>query len=82
MNCPKIQSVKAIDAYILVIEFDNEQKKAYDIRPLLKKEMFAPLRNEALFKTVQVEQGGYAIIWSNDLDISEHELWRHGQVIS
>jgi len=81
MNYPKVQSASAIDDHILVIEFDNKQKKKYDIRPLLRKERFAPLRNQALFRTVQVEKGGYAIVWNSCIDISEHELWSHGQAI-
>ena len=33
-------------------------KKKYDVIPLLEKEMFIPLKNPALFNTVQVEQAG------------------------
>ena len=79
MNHPKIQSASTIDDHTLLIEFDNKQKKQYDITPLLNNEMFAPLRSYALFKAVQVETGGYAVVWSNTIDISEYELWQHGQ---
>ena len=81
MTYPKIQSAKAVDDHTLVIEFNNKQKKKYDITPLLEREMFAPLKNQALFKAVQVEQGGYAIVWNSSIDISEHELWSHGQAM-
>lgn len=79
MQYPKIKSVLAINNHILIVEFDNNQKRKYDITPLLSKEMFYPLKNPALFKTVSVEQGGYAVIWNKDIDISEYELWSHGQ---
>jgi len=79
MQYPKIKTVNVIDNYILLIEFDNNQKKKYDVAPLLNKEMFSPLKNPALFKAVKVEIGGYAVTWNNDIDISEYELWRHGQ---
>lgn len=81
MTYPKIQTAKAIDNRILVIRFTNGQQKKYDITPLLEREMFAPLKNPALFKAVQVEQGGYAIAWNNNIDISEYELWSHGQAM-
>jgi hypothetical protein len=45
MNIPKIKSAEAIDNHTLVILFNNNQKKSYDITPLLSKEMFSPLRN-------------------------------------
>ena len=82
MISPRIYSAKAVDAHTLVIEFNNNQKKKYDITPLLEREMFAPLKNPALFKAVQVEQGGYAVVWNNSIDISEYELWSHGQAMA
>ncbi|MCI5165254.1 MAG: DUF2442 domain-containing protein [Candidatus Electrothrix sp. GM3_4] len=78
MNYPKVRSVKAIDNHILIVEFDNNQKKQYDVAPLLEKEMFSPLKNTALFKAVRVEQGGWAVSWNNAIDLSEFELWSHG----
>jgi len=64
MNHPKIKSAKAIDDQILVIDFDNNQKKKYDVSPLLEKDMFSPLKNPALFKAVKVDSGGYAVLWN------------------
>ena len=82
MNCPKVKSAQAVDECTLIVEFDNKQKKKYDITPLLEKKMFSPLRNPALFKAVQVEQGGYAVVWGKNIDISEYELWSRGQTIT
>lgn len=82
MKYPKIQSVKAINDNKLVIVFDNKKTKKYDVTPLLKEEMFTPLKNRALFNSVQVELGGYAVSWNSDIDISEYELWNHGLEIS
>jgi hypothetical protein len=75
---PKIVSVQPIDNYQLIVEFSNHQYRQYDIKPLLKKEMFAPLKNSAFFKNVQIESGGYAVSWNEDIDISEYELWLNG----
>jgi hypothetical protein len=82
MIYPKIHSVEAVASHLLIIEFDNKQKKQYDTTPLFEKEAFAPLKNIALFKAVQVEKGGYAVYWNSDIDISEYELWCHGKEIS
>ncbi|CAK8718121.1 MAG: Protein of unknown function (DUF2442) [Candidatus Electronema aureum] len=78
MNCPKVRSVKATDNHILIVEFDNNEKRQYDVTPLLKKEMFAPLKNSAFFKSVRVEQGGSAVSWNDAIDLSEFELWSRG----
>lgn len=79
MNIPKIKSAEAIDNHTLVVLFDNNQRKKYDITPLLDKEMFILLKNSALFKSVKVDHGGYAVVWNSDIDISEYELWEHGK---
>jgi hypothetical protein len=79
MNVPKIISAETIDNHTLVVLFDNNQRKKYDITPLLDKEMFFPLKNTALFKSVKVDHGGYALVWNSDIDISEYELWIHGE---
>jgi len=82
MKHPKILSALAIDSRTLLIEFDNKEKKEYDITPLLKKEMFFPLKNSAFFKAVKVDQGGYAVVWDSNIDLSEYELWSNGQPVS
>jgi hypothetical protein len=70
MNYPKIISVKPLKNYQLMIEFSNREHRHYDVKPLLK--------NEAFFNNVKIEQGGYAVSWSEDIDISEYELWKSG----
>jgi hypothetical protein len=81
MRYPKVKSALAIDDHTLLVEFDNDEKRKYNVTPLLRKDMFSRLRNPAFFKSVQVEQGGYAVVWDSTIDISEHELWQHGQAV-
>ena len=82
MPVPRVRSVIPIGDHTLLVEFDNREKRKYDITQLLEKDMFAPLKNPAFFKTVQVEKEGYAVYWNSEIDISEHELWHHGQILS
>jgi len=81
MNYPKINSAKAVTDFTLLIEFDNSEKKIYDITPLLEKEMFSPLKNSIFFRNVQVDKGGYAVFWNEEIDLSEYELWTHGKKV-
>lgn len=78
MNYPRIHRAKAIDDTTLIIEFTNQEVKKYDVRPLLETPMFSPLRQPAFFKTFKVESGGYAIVWNEEIDLSEYELWKNG----
>ena len=81
MNIPRIQIAEARDGHILVVTFTNGRRKRYDTSRLAARESFVPLRNEAFFKNVSVEPGGYAVSWSAEIDISEYELWQNGEDI-
>jgi hypothetical protein len=81
MNTPRIKHVEPQEGRFLVVTFTNDKTKKYDTKRLAKLGMFAPLQNQAFFKNVRVEPGGYAVSWNSDIDISEHELWQHGEEI-
>ena len=78
MKPPKIISAQVLDDRTLLIEFSQNQIKKYDISQLLSKEMFAPLLNTSFFKNFRIEPGGYRLVWNEDIDISEYELWKNG----
>ena len=44
----------------------------------IKKETFKPLLNDALFRSVKADRHGYGIIQSDEIDLSESELWING----
>ncbi len=79
MLIPKVQSVSPTEGHVLVVSFTDGSKKTYDVSRLTEKDMFAPLKNEAFFRNVAVEPGGYAVSWNSEIDISEYELWKHGK---
>ena len=78
MNPPKIVSATAIDDTTLLIEFSNHDRKQYCIKPLLDQSMFSPLRNPSFFRSFQIDVDGYEIMWNDEVDLSEYELWRNG----
>jgi hypothetical protein len=82
MVYPRVVTAKAVDEHTLLIKFNNHITKTYDITHLLDREMFAPLKTEAFFKAVEVDQGGYAVVWGANIDISENELWLNGREVS
>ena len=78
MNAPKILSVQPQEQKKLLVRFVNGIDKIYDCAPLLNMEMFQLLENDAFFKSVKVDAGGYGISWSDEIDLSEYELWVNG----
>lgn len=78
MKPERIVSAKAIDDNTLMVKFSNSEIQKYNISKLLEKPMFAMLSNPGFFRNFKIEPGGYALVWNEDIDISEYELWQNG----
>lgn len=79
MRFHKIKGVSTLPDMRLTVHFVNGTTKIYDIKPLEKRfSVFRALENKALFDNVEVDQGGYGIVWNDDLDLSCDELWENG----
>ena len=79
MDTPKIQAIKPLEGKRLWVRFANGVEKIFDCNPLLQLERFQPLKNEAFFKAVTVDLGGYGVSWDDKIDLSEYELWVNGK---
>jgi hypothetical protein len=75
---PRIASVEPLGQAELLVRFENGAEKIYDCRPLFGRPQFGLLANAAFFRAVRVDPGGYGISWSDDIDLSEYELWVRG----
>ena len=79
----KVKCVYVLPEYKLCIQFAEGVTKIYDVSKLFDKHMmFLPLKEKpVLFNDVVVDQGGYGIVWNDDIDISCDELWANGITI-
>ena len=79
----KIKSVTPLADHVLSIQFSEGVTKRYDVKPLFDKyTMFLPLKEDpALYSSVEVDVGGYGIIWNDDIDIACDELFYNGETI-
>jgi len=75
---PKIIDVKPLDDMMLMVTFENNITKNYDVKKLLDRyPVFEELKNKAIFNLVHVECGGFGISWTDDIDLSEYEIWNN-----
>lgn len=79
----KVKNVNALLDCKLSVQFCEGVTKIYNVAPLFEKHsFFLPLKDSPeLFSSVVVEQGGYSIIWNDDIDISCDELWTNDEEI-
>ena len=76
---PRIQKVDPIDNYQLIVTFTNGIKKLFNCKDKLQSKQYSALKDISLFKSVKIDSQGYAISWTDEIDISENELWLNGK---
>jgi hypothetical protein len=75
----KVNDVTPLENYILLVKFENDLEKYYDIKPLFKKwATFNKLKQDNLYQSGKVDDGGYGISWNEEIDLSSDELWENG----
>ena len=80
----KIKSIKALDNYIIHVDFENGVSKEYDVKTLISdfKDFESLTQVHSLFEQVKVDVGGYGVSWNDELDLSCNELYANGVSIS
>ncbi len=82
MEYPKIKYVEPLKDHRLFIIFENGEIKIYSMINLLKMPAFEALKKESLFLQAKKEENGYGIVWNDEIDISEYEVWKNGISVS
>ena len=79
----KVKTVNVIPDYRLSVQFAEGVTKIYDLKPLFEKwPVFRNLKNnDTLLYSVEVDTGGYGIIWNDDIDLSCDELFENGEAV-
>lgn len=79
----KVKNVSALPNFKLSVQFSEGITKIYDVSALFNKfSVFAEFQSTPeVFYCVEVDVGGYGIIWNDDLDLSCDELWKNGVTV-
>ena len=75
-----VKQVKPLENYQLLLTFDNDEQRIFDVRPLLSFGKFRELSSPAIFNTVRVSFD--TIAWPNGLDIDPEYLYEHSKALS
>lgn len=72
----KVISVKPLKDYMLLIEFDSNEIRLFDVKPYLDFGIFIELKNENYFNNVRTSLD--SIAWKNGQDFSPETLYLKG----
>ncbi len=69
-----IKDVKPLNDYLLLLKFENQEEKIFDVKPYLEIGKFQELKDENLFRSVRVCFD--SIEWDNQLDLDPELLYQ------
>jgi hypothetical protein len=68
-----VKSVKPLPNYKLLLTFENDETRLFDMNPYLDKGIFKELRDSSLFYTVKVNFD--SVEWANEADLDPEFLY-------
>ena len=77
---PKIISAVAISNYDVLLTYETNEKRIFNVEPYLHLGGFSDLKNESMFKTVKISFD--TIEWSNGLDIDPEDLYKNSKLLT
>jgi hypothetical protein len=68
-----VVAVEAGPNYLLHLEFENGEKRIFDMLPYMDKKPFVQLKDSPLFAMAFVDNG--TVVWPNNIDIAPETLY-------
>lgn len=63
-----VTSVKLLGSYRLRVGFDDGSARDIDLEPILEGELYGPLRDRAVFNSVEINPEVRTLVWPNGAD--------------
>ena len=70
-------AVRPMDGFQLDLEFENGERRRFDMKPYLDAPAFAALKDPGMFMRAHVERG--TVVWNDEIDLSPDTLYLRGQ---
>jgi hypothetical protein len=70
----RVTSFEIVGPHTLAITFADGLRRTIDFRPVLKGELYGPLRDEDLFKRVTLDPEVHTLVWPNGADFDPATL--------
>lgn len=64
---PRAVAVEPLDDYCLMVSFDNNERRIFDVKPYINGSWFGQLRDPDVFRAVRI--AGLSIEWPDGQDI-------------
>lgn len=70
----RVSDYELAGGYRLLVSFDDGTRREIDFEPILRGELFAPLRDPAMFRAVRLDREFGTLVWPNGADFDPATL--------
>ena len=70
----KVLAFERLGTYTLRVSFDDGTSQVIDFEPVLRGQLFGPLRAPELFEQVRIDPDFHTLVWPNDADFDPADL--------
>ena len=70
----RVRSFEQVGPYTLRVRFDDGTLQVIDFEPVLRGQLFGPLRAPEFFKQVRIDPDFHTLVWPNDADFAPADL--------
>ena len=70
----RVRNFEIVAPFTLLIGFDDGTKQVIDFHPVLRGELYGPLRDLALFNQVKIDSEAHTLVWPNGADFDPATL--------
>jgi hypothetical protein len=74
---PKLIDVVSMANYEVLLTYENNEKRIFNLTPYLNTGLFSELKNEDVFQSVKISFD--TIEWVNGIDIDPEELYKNSR---
>jgi hypothetical protein len=77
---PYVKQVRPLNDYRIEVEFENGERRLFDMKPYLQRGVFVRLQNRAAFQAARVVAG--SVEWPGEVDLSYDTLYLESRPIT
>ena len=74
-----VTDVKPVNDYLLILTFENGEKRKFDMKPYLETGIFRELKDADKFNTVHISFD--TVEWNNEADLDPEDLYKYSEEI-
>lgn len=70
----RVTAFEIVEPFVLKVRFDDDTQQQIDLRPVLRGDLYGPLRDTRMFEQVTIDPEVHTLVWPNGADFDPATL--------